>query len=174
MSKTLLAKVALRRGSYQNYSNSFIPIKGEVCFVDTTNNGLRFKVGDGVTTWRNLPYIDEQIYSAIDKVIQSGYYEDGVFYTDKGHSARYDAAMDTIYIDIEASLIYVYDGTNYVSIRDMIPKANSMQTGTVKLYTEMGQSEDGTMTQKAITDELNKKLEATVDSDDEKLVLTTN
>ena len=44
------------------------------------------------------------------------------------------------------------------------------ETGLTKLYAVTGSAEDGTMTQKAITTELNKKVGVTVDDDAEMLI----
>jgi len=41
----------------------------EICLVDTAGQGLRAKVGDGITLWKNLPFTDEVIYNAIDIII---------------------------------------------------------------------------------------------------------
>lgn len=45
------------RDNYFNYSNDFIPKSGQVCFVDTAQDGLQIKVGDGSTTWEHLEYL---------------------------------------------------------------------------------------------------------------------
>ena len=42
--------------------------------------------------------------------------------------------------------------------------------GIMKLYDNTGVNVDGTMTQKAITNELNKKIEAKVDEDNETVI----
>jgi len=52
----------LRRDNDYNYKkieNTFIPANGEVCFVDVAGYGLRTKVGDGSSTFAQLPYLDE-------------------------------------------------------------------------------------------------------------------
>ena len=46
-------------------------------------------------------------------------------------------------------------------------------TGLTKLYATTGYAEDGTMTQKAITDELDDKVEVTLNHDEELLIFTT-
>jgi hypothetical protein len=42
----------------------------------------------------------------------------------------------------------------------------------MKLYTTIGDNEDGTMTQKAITDELDDKVEVEINKDEELLIFT--
>ena len=50
-------------------------------------------------------------------------------------------------------------------IADELPTASAEVSGIMKLYNTKGNNVDGTMTQKAITDELNQKLEAFVDGE---------
>jgi len=54
-----------RRDDEENYADNFVPQDKELCFVDTINKGLRVKVGDGVTQWEDLPYMDEHIYEEL-------------------------------------------------------------------------------------------------------------
>lgn len=51
-----------------------------------------------------------------------------------------------------------------------IPQATVDVAGIMKLYDNTGVNVDGTMTQKAITNELNKKIEAKVDEDNETVI----
>lgn len=46
-----------------------------------------------------------------------------------------------------------------------LPYANSKEAGIVKLYDTVGDNIDGTMTQKAITEELKKKVGASIDGE---------
>ena len=172
--KTLFTQIKLRRDNdyiYEAKKTTFIPLKGEVCLVDVAGIGLKAKVGDGSTIWANLPYTDQGIYEAINALIVSGELLDGIFYTDSTHTSYYQAKGDTIYIDTATSKVYIYNG-GYVLLNKDIPTASVAQAGIVKLYSTTGQQIDGTMTQKAITDELNKKVEASVNSSDELLILS--
>ena len=57
--KILSVVIKLRRETeefYDKVQDTFIPLKGEVCLVDSINYGLRTKVGDGKTLWKDLPY----------------------------------------------------------------------------------------------------------------------
>lgn len=57
--KILNVVIKLRRETeefYDKVKDTFIPLKGEVCLVDSVNYGLRTKVGDGKTVWKDLPY----------------------------------------------------------------------------------------------------------------------
>lgn len=172
--KTLLTQIKLRRDNdyiYEAKKNTFIPLKGEVCLVDVAGEGLKAKIGDGSTVWANLPYTDEDIYKAIDALIVSGELVDGIFYTDSTHTSSYPARGDTIYIDTVRSKVYIYNN-EYVCLNKDVANASAEEAGIVKLYSITGQKTDGTMTQKAITDELNKKVEASVNGSDELLILS--
>lgn len=162
----------IRRDNEFNYSNSFVPEKDELCFADTVNKGLRVKLGDGRTQWGDLPYIDEGLYQQLSEIIVSGYYRNNKFYTDDTYTTECSAILNTIYIDVVHSAIYIYNGTDFIPIQTSVPTATAAIAGIVKLYTTTGQNIDGTMTQKAITDELNKKAQqAVVDVDNELLSL---
>ena len=57
--KILNVVIKLRRETeefYDKVKDTFIPLNGEVCLVDSVNYGLRTKVGDGKTVWKDLPY----------------------------------------------------------------------------------------------------------------------
>jgi hypothetical protein len=49
---------------------------------------------------------------------------------------------------------------------------NEEKEGLTKLYKNLGENEDGTMTQKAITDELNEKIEIELNHDEELLIFS--
>lgn len=164
----------VRRDNDYNYSSTFVPAMREICLADTSR-GLRAKVGDGVTEWQNLSYTDEPLYTAIDNVVQRGYYYDGKFYSDSTHQTELTPSVESIYIEASRSDIYVYNGSNYISVNDNLPTANASVPGIMKLYNEKGNNTDGTMTQRAITTDLNKKVSAVIDTtDDEMLILSTN
>ena len=65
--------------------------------------------------------------------------------------------------------MYHYDGEKFVEVGIKIPTATSSTPGVLKLYNGVGQNTDGTMTQKAITDELNSKVELILDEEEEKI-----
>ena len=106
MATTLLTKIKLRRDSASNYLASFVPLDGEVCLVDVANKGLKAKVGDGVTTWANLPYTDEQLLAAIDQVVLNGYFLNAKFYTDSTYLTELEKSVNKIYIDKNSDVIY--------------------------------------------------------------------
>ena len=168
--KTVKAIIQLRRDNDYNFEpikNTFIPANGEVIFVDTAGTGLRVKVGDGQTTFANLDYIDKDTR---DSIVQ-GYYYDNHFYEDSSKTQLLPANINKIYIDIGSSKIYYFTGANYETIDSTLSTATAYVPGVVKLYNEKGNNTDGTMTQKSITNELNKKYSVSVDKDDNELLI---
>lgn len=145
----------LRRDNDFNYQDTFVPYDGELCFVDTAADGLRFKVGDGATTWANLPYVDKD--APVNPIVK-GYFFEGQFYSDAAHTTLITPSTDALYVDLVLSAIYTYNGTQYVAITQSVSLANAETAGIMKLYSETGANTDGTMTQKVVTDKLNEKV----------------
>lgn len=173
MSNIFNGIIRLRRDNDFNYDkirDKFIPAAGEVCLVDTASRGLRAKVGDGKTVWANLEYADDKIYSAIDSVVVRGYYKDGDFYSDSLFNNKIPRNTNAIYINVYSNTIFTYNGEHYVEMGGKIPTASASVAGIMKLYHEMGQNTDGTMSQKAITDELNEKVEIQIDKENETII----
>lgn len=159
----------LRRDNDYNYekvADRFIPERGEVCLVDTVNTGLRAKIGDGISTFRQLNYVDENIGF---NLIVRGYFSDKQFYLDSALTILAEKSLNKIYIDVAKSKVYYFDGNNYISINDTVAMATPTTAGVMKLYDTIGQNTDGTMTQKAITDELDDKVEINTEVVDETL-----
>jgi hypothetical protein len=162
MSNIFNGIIRLRRDNDYNYDlikDTFIPADGEVCLIDTVRKGLRAKVGDGKTVFAKLEYTDAQIYSAIESVVVRGYYKNGDFYADSLYSNKLIPVTTSLYINITENNIYTYNGTTFEVLDGQVSTASSATAGIMKLYGEVGQNTDGTMTQKAITDELNEKIE---------------
>lgn len=160
--------VALRRDNDYNYQAAFVPLKGEVCLVDTARDGLRAKIGDGTTQFGSLPYLDEE-----NNIIIRGYYSDGWVYYDQELQNAMTGHTNKIYVDYTTSELYSFDGSAFVPIKQNIPAANASQAGIVKLYNTTGTNTDGTMTQLAITTELNTKASLSVDETDDELLVVT-
>lgn len=165
------AIIRLRRDNDYNYDkikDRFIPASGEICLVDTARNGLRAVCGDGKTKFGELEYLDE--------LIIKGYYSDNKFYKDKELTIELPAQTNKIYICIKGVYtLYIYDGVAYQKISNTagsLPTASATTPGVMKLYDTVGNNEDGTMTQKAITDELDDKVEIQLNKDEELLIFT--
>lgn len=171
MNRKIEATIRLRRDNDYNFESikdKFIPASGEVVLVDTAKDGLRAKVGDGVSTYAELQFVDEDIRNAV----QQGYYDNGIFYKDTTKQTPFQSMVNKIYIDKPRSRIYYFNGVEYVPIDATLTTASSDIAGTMKLYSTMGQNTDGTMTQKSITDELTIRIKADVDEENELLVFT--
>lgn len=143
--------------NYEKTQDTFIPENGEICLVDTPHSGLRVKVGDGKSTFASLEYTDSVLYT--------GYYADGKFYSDAQKTKELEHNTNKFYIDLASAKIYIYDGSAYMSVSSDVPNATPDVAGIVKLYNESGGNEDGTMTQKSITEEIGKKMSASIDGE---------
>jgi hypothetical protein len=170
MAKQLNAILRLRRDNDYNYSkiaNKFIPANGEICLIDTARSGLRAVCGDGTTPFAQLEYIDN-VYS-------KGYLKDNNFYKEAACENLLNNNTNLLYVDLFTSKIFYYDGELYQEIlRSDIATASENSPGIMKLYTTTGQNVDGTMTQKAITDELNEKVEVTVKIEEELIIFSND
>lgn len=173
MSKQINASVRLRRDNDYNFErikDTFIPASGEVILVDVAAIGLRAKVGDGFTSYGELPYVDEDLRN----MVQFGYYDNGIFYRDITKNTIAPAMINKIYIDKISSEIFYFNGEQYTRIgtSGIVATATSEQAGVMKLYSTIGQNIDGTMTQKSITDELDLRFKASVKDNEELLIFT--
>ena len=166
--KQINAIVKLRRDNDYNFErikNTFIPANGEAVLVDTSNTGLRIKIGDGVTTYANLPFADED---ARRSVIM-GYYHNGNFYKDYAKTQLIINDSNKLYIDKGANIAYYFNGSQYVNLWDY---ASDQKAGLVKLYDDLGNNTDGAITQRKVTEELNYRYKTSVDSEDELLIFS--
>ena len=167
----LNAVIQLRRDNDYNYEkvkNSFVPANGEVVLVDTAKDGLRAKVGDGYSTFAQLQYTDADLRNTV----LHGFYYQGKFYQDTSHSVIMSGMINKIYIDDAKRKLYFFDGEQYIAVQEDLVTATAEVPGVVKLYGTTGQNIDGTMTQKAITDELELRYKAEIDSNNELLVFS--
>ncbi len=171
MAKLIESIIRLRRDNDYNYErikNTFIPANGEVVLVDTAKDGLRAKVGNGINTYAELHFTDEDIRNTV----QQGYYENGTFYRDVTKQTPSVGMINKIYIDKPTRKIYYFNGEEYLPIEAHLSAASAEMPGVMKLYNTTGQNTDGTMTQKSITDELNLRTKMDIDADDELLIFS--
>lgn len=157
----------LRRDNEFNYNkikDSFIPANGEICLIDTPRDGLRAVCGDGVSVFGELPYVFD--------FIEKGYYKEGSFYIDQTYSQKITAIATKIYIDLNTSYMYYLNGSVFEPIDFALPTATASQAGVLKLYDELGYNTDGTMTQKAITEELEQKVEVSLKEEEELVIFS--
>ena len=157
--KTINTIIQLRRDNEFNYPTTYVPRNGEVLLIDTPTKGLQVKVGNGTSTFTQLDYYASDI-------IVRGYYFEDKFYSDNNHENLITGSNLKIYVDISTSKLYIYNEEQYTII-NTVPYASSTNAGILKLYDTTGSNTDGTMTQKAITDELNTKVSVTVEEENE-------
>lgn len=165
--KIVNAVIACRRDNDYNYAKvatTFIPKSGEICLVDTSRQGLCAIVGDGSATYGDL-----LANGYVNDIFIKGFYQNGTFYNVKENPTDaniLDKNINKIYIDLNNNNIYYYDGENFVLIGiGNLPTASADTAGVVKMYNVTGSNEDGTMTQKSITEELEKKVEVSVNGE---------
>ena len=166
--KIVNAVIACRRDNDYNYAKvatTFIPKSGEICLVDTSRQGLCAIVGDGSATYGDL-----LANGYVNDIFIKGFYLNGTFYNVKENPTDVnilDKNVNKIYIDLNnKNNIYYYDGENFVLIGiGNLPTASADTAGVVKMYNVTGSNEDGTMTQKSITEELEKKAEVSVNGE---------
>ena len=166
--KIVNAVIACRRDNDYNYdkvATTFIPKSGEICLVDTSRQGLCAIVGDGSATYGDL-----LANGYVNDIFIKGFYLNGTFYNVKENPTDVnilDKNVNKIYIDLNnKNNIYYYDGENFVLIGiGNLPTASADTAGVVKMYNVTGSNEDGTMTQKSITEELEKKVEVSVNGE---------
>lgn len=96
-------RIKFRRDTESNYATSFVPLSGEICLVDT-ENGLRFKVGDGSTTFNLLPFVDEDNLNKFS--ILQGYYHNNKFYQEDSYTTEFVGNDNKVYIDINTGKFY--------------------------------------------------------------------
>ncbi len=150
MAKLINTTIKLRRDNDYNYNkvaDSFIPLKGEPVLVDTEQYGLRFKIGDGVTSYGALAYADEN-----NNIVLLGYYLNGKFYTDSTYTVELEKSESKLYIDKNSRAVYIWNGENYIPLSS---EATETVAGMMKLYQTSGDNIDGTMSQKVITEGMN-------------------
>ena len=136
---TLNARIQLRRDNDYNYNSrpNFKPLAGEVCLVDVVGEGLKVKVGDGITHYKNLDWYYPSELLGTTK-LYLGYYYDGKFYEDITHLHEIEADIKNLYIDKDKSTIYYYYADDYHSTSAEIVPASAVTAGILKLYPTTG------------------------------------
>ena len=164
------AILRLRRDNDYNYAkikDTFIPANGEICLVDTARSGLRAVCGDGVSTFGQLEYIGESFQQAYwDHITETFYYDK------KLTQEITNKKENVLYLDIDSSQLYYYTGFEFKLIEMNLPTASETVLGVLKLYDSTGDNIDGTMTQRAITEELDTKVELSLKEDEELVIFS--
>ena len=164
------AILRLRRDNDYNYAkikDTFIPANGEICLVDTARSGLRAVCGDGVSTFGQLEYIGESFQQAYwDHITETFYYDK------KLTQEITNKKENVLYLDIDSSQLYYYTESGFKLIEMNLPTASETVLGVLKLYDSTGNNIDGTMTQRAITEELDTKVELSLKEDEELVIFS--
>ena len=130
---------------------------------------------DGTVTINFESFADESIPQSKIKfsnggLICHGYFHDGKFYTTNEYKEALVGYDYKLYIDIPSTFIYEYKpATKKFEQINKAPLADSVVPGVMRLYGALGSQTDGTINQKAITDELNKKF--TVKAGDDETII---
>ena len=159
--------------NFEAIKDSLIPLNGEVIIVEFSDGDIRYKVGDGKTTYANLKFADQTIRDQVCGIVVKGYYFENKFYTTVDHDIKIVGYGYKLYIDLNSSEIYYYstDDNKYHSLTHL-PTASETVAGVMKLYSGIGKNEDGTMTQKSITSEIAKKFIVSTGKDED-LIFTS-
>lgn len=155
MSTELNTRIKLRKDTLANWNrvgDSLVPLNGECCIVDAGEKGIRLKVGDGVRTFNEIEFVDQD--SSFKYPVVIGYYLNGHFYKDSAYVVEYPLYTHQLYVDFLTKKIYFYDGTALQITQIDIPLASASAPGIMKLYTTSGNNADGTITQKLFTDSI--------------------
>ena len=154
--------------NFESIKDSLIPLDGEIIIVETANDGIRYKVGNGKSTYAELSFADQTIRDQLSGIVVQGYYHEGQFYTSTVHDIKIVPYSYKLYIDLPNDKLYFYsdDDKIYHSLVEL-PNASATKAGIMKLYDTTGNNEDGTMTQKSITSEIAKKFAVTAGTDED-------
>lgn len=154
--------------NFESIKDSLIPLDGEIIIVVTENDEYRYKIGDGKTTYENLPFADQYIRDQISGIVVQGYYHESQFYTTTSYDIKIVPYDYKLYIDRPSNSIYYYSEVDesYHSLVD-VPVASETTAGVMKLYKTTGNNEDGTMTQQSITSEIAKKFVVSAGKDED-------
>ena len=154
--------------NFESIKDSLIPLDGEIIIVETANDGIRYKVGNGKSTYAELAFADQTIRDQLSGIVVQGYYHEGQFFTSTVHDIKIVPYSYKLYIDLPNDKLYFYsdDDKTYHSLVEL-PNASATKAGIMKLYDTTGNNEDGTMTQKSITSEIAKKFAVTAGTDED-------
>lgn len=137
ITKTIQATVKNRTDTAANWtSKNPVLAEGEIIVVQTNAGETRLKIGDGVKTFTQLPYIDEQIYNNVVTSV-NGQTGDVTLDISGGGTGNMKKLTFTGTVTGE------YDGTTDVNIN--IPIATASTAGTIKVGNGLSISADGTL-----------------------------
>lgn len=120
---------------------------------------FKLKIGNGSIAWNDLPYIYGEASVSPDGTTLA--------LNQKGQIGLLG------FSEAEPGMMPIKDENGDLKWTKInVQLATTSVSGIMKLYDSIGQNSDGTMTQKAITDELNDKVEVALNIDEELLIFT--
>lgn len=175
MENKVITSIQFKRGTKENLEAILVgekkPLKGEPIWELDTN---RIKIGDGVSNYASLPYLAGGS-SDVDYIVCPGYYDSelDIFWKETAKINPYPRMINKLYKDLGGGNLYYLGQDNHYATVFTI--ANPSTYGLVKLYNELGDNTDGSLTQKLASQELNKKCEISkIDLDDESITFKAN
>ena len=182
MEKKLSTRIVHKHDIEANWLKAvnFVPKQGELVVydIDDNYNYERVKIGDGVTTVSDLPFIDARKADVghIHEVNDVDGLSDVISELSDSILVNYDESIIGLSVDGCVITYIKGDGSEHTIITQDTDTTYSLGTDTVtgltKLYATIGSAEDGTMTQKAIKTELDKKVGVSVDNAQNALIFT--
>ena len=131
----------------------------------------RLKIGDGVTPWNDLEYLDQSTEQIIWEQAEATF----PHIRQETDAAYAEKASSFIPIKNELCVVVFNNKTVRLKIGDGVTVWSDLpyiDADEIKLYDTTGQNTDGTMTQKAITDSLDTKVGVSLDRENETLTFT--
>ena len=149
----------LYTSNYVEFSDSVL-VEGTPVYVVENSTGYR---------WNGTNWVENGTEGS--PIVIKGYYYSNTFWSNAQHTILLTRYYNKLYIDIPTQQVYYYDGNQFELC---VPLADEVKAGLVKLYDDVGNNRDGTMTQNSITTNLNKKCEIDEDVVDECLSFKIN
>lgn len=150
--KTFNARVQMKRDTSANWtSNNPVLLNGEIIIVDTDAGEVRFKVGNGTSTYTQLPYTDEAIISKMLSLsggtMTGNINMDGNVVTGLGAPVNPTDAVRQQDLEVLSDEIDgIIAGTSPITL----PIASDVRLGGVKVGEGVEITEDGTISVDAI------------------------
>ena len=145
--KTFNARVQMKRDTSANWtSNNPVLLYGEIIIVDTDAGEVRFKVGNGTSTYTQLPYTDEAIIgkmlSLSGGTMTGNINMDGNVVTGLGAPVNPTDAVRQQDLEVLSDEIDgIIAGTSPITL----PIASDVRVGGVKIGDNVDVAEDGTI-----------------------------
>ena len=145
--KTFNARVQMKRDTSANWtSNNPVLLQGEIIIVDTDAGEVRFKVGNGTSTYTQLPYTDEAIISKMLSLsggtMTGNINMNGNVVTGLGAPVNATDAVRQQDLEVLSNEIDgIIAGTSPITL----PIATDVRVGGVKIGDNVDVAEDGTI-----------------------------